>query len=169
MRPIIRLLLLPAVITVTASLNAATVKVTSEPADKLTDVRLAHSDEEDSLKVVLDQLTQGIQRDANRFLADDQSLAIHFTDIDLAGQFEPWHGIPMDDIRWIREIYIPRLKFDYKITNADGSIVTEGKADLTDPAFQMRTTMNEINQTTVYERRMITDWMRQFRNKDKKG
>ena len=169
MKPIIRLLLFPAVIAVTASLNAATVKVTSEPAEKLTDIRLSHSDEEDSLKVVLRQLTEGIQRDANRFLADDQSLAIHFTDIDLAGAFEPWHGFDMNDIRWIREVYLPRLKFDYKITNADGSIAGEGKADLVDSAFQMRTNINQIDQTTVYERRMITDWMRQFQNKDKKG
>jgi hypothetical protein len=172
MKTLIRLLMLPALIPVAATLNAATVKVTvtSEPADKMTDVRIANSNEEDSLKVILDQFKESLQRDAKRFLAADQTLDVHFTDIDLAGEFEPWHGLQANDIRWVRDIYIPRLKFDYKITNADGTIAAEGKANLTDPAFQMRTNIDKIDRTTAYERLMLTDWMRTFRQtKDKKG
>jgi len=169
MKTMIRLLTLAAVLPAAVVLNAAKINVSSEPADKMTDVRIAHTSDKESLSIVLDQIRKGLQRDANRFLAADQTLDIHFNDIDLAGDFEPWHRVPWDEIRWVRDFYIPRLKFDYKITNADGSVLAEGKENLVDPAFQMTGSMTLDRNETHYERQMLTDWLRQFRVKKNKS
>lgn len=168
MKPIIRLLILPVAISVAASLNAATVNVTSEAADELTDIRLSSTSEEKSLLIVLDQLKDSLTRSAKRYLAEDQTLDIHFTDINLAGEFEPWRTGAQYDIRWVREIYIPRLEFTFKITGADGAVVAEGSENLSDTAFMMRASATlDRSKATFYEGPMLNDWMRQFRKKEK--
>lgn len=174
MKPIIRLLLLLAAITVAASLNAATaavtVNVTSEKAEKLSDVRLSQTSEEKSLLIVLDDFREGLQRSAKRFLAEGQTLDIHFTDINLAGEFEPWRMGPQYDVRWVKDIYVPRLEFTYKITGADGAVVAEGEEVLMDTAFMMRATATfDRSRPTFYEMPMLNDWLRQFRVKKVKG
>jgi hypothetical protein len=167
MKPITRLLTLPAVILAAASLNAATVNVTAEDAEKLADIRLSHSSEEKSLAVVLDELREGLNRSAKRYLAEGATLDIHFTDIDLAGEFEPWRTGPQYDVRWVKEIYIPRLEFTYKLTGADGSVVAEGKESLRDTAFMMRANTALDRKVTHYESQMLSDWMRKFRKGEK--
>lgn len=167
MKPLTRLLTLPVFILAAASLNAATVNVTAEDAEKHRDIRLTQTTEEKSLEIVLDQLRDGLKRSAKRYLADGQTLDIHFTDIDLAGEFEPWRTGSQYDIRWVREIYIPRLEFTFKLTDADGTVVAEGEESLRDMAFMMRTNTNFSRGSTYYEDRMLNDWLRQFRKSDK--
>lgn len=167
MKPITRLLTLPAFILAAAGLSAATVNVTAEDAEKLADIRLSGASEEKSLPVVLDELREGLERSAKRFLAEDATLDIHFTEIDLAGEFEPWRTGPQHDVRWVRDIYIPRLEFTYKITGADGSVVAEGEETLRDMAFMMRANTALDRKVTHYETQMLNDWMRKFRTKAK--
>jgi hypothetical protein len=167
MKKLTRLLALPAVILAAASLNAATVTVTAEDADKLADIRLSGSSEEKSLPIVLDGLRESLTRSAKRYLAEDQSLDIHFTEIDLAGEFEPWRTGPEYDVRWVKDIYIPRLEFTYKITGASGAVVAEGEESLRDTAFMMRATSALERRVTYYENQMLHDWLRKFRKSEK--
>jgi hypothetical protein len=162
-----RQLILAAAVSFAATLNAATVNVTAGEAEEMRDVRVSHADDEKGLEIVLDQFRDHLKRSAKRYLAEDQTLDIHFTDIDLAGEFEPWHGSPMNDIRWVKSIYIPRLEFDYTISNADGTVVAEGSEKLSDTSFQLKSTFNNSQSNTYYEREMLDDWMRQFRTKAK--
>jgi hypothetical protein len=167
MKTITRFLTLPAVILAAASLNAATVNVTAEDADKLRDIRLSHSSEEKSLPIVLDELREGLERSAKRYLAEGQTLDIHFTEIDLAGEFEPWRSGPEYDVRMVKDIYIPRLEFTYKITAADGSVVAEGEESLQDTAFMMRASSSLERKVTHYETPMLNDWLRKHRKTGK--
>lgn len=167
MKPITRLLTLPAFILAAASLNAATVNVTAEDAEKLTDIRLSHSSEDRSLPVVLDELRDGLTRSAKRYLGEGATLDIHFTDIDLAGEFEPWRSGAQYDVRWVKEIYLPRLEFTYKITGADGKVVAEGEETLRDTAFMMRANTSLDRKITHYETQMLNDWLRKFRKSEK--
>lgn len=167
MKPLIRLMALPAVIFAVASLNAVTVNVTAEDAEKHRDIRLTHATEEKSLDIVLDELRQGLERSAKRYLAEGQTLDIHFTNIDLAGEFEPWRTGPAYDIRWVKDIYIPRLDFTFNLTDADGTVVAEGEESLRDMAFMLRASTNFLRGVTYYENHMLNDWMRQFRKSNK--
>lgn len=163
MKTAFRLLMLSAMFPIAATLNAAKVNVTSVDADKLTDINVSGASAKASLAVVLDDFREHLNRTAKRYLADDQTLDIHFTDIDLAGEMEPWRNPPLNDVRWVKDIYLPRLKFDYKITNADGSVAAEGSENLSDMAFQMTSGPSIDRSITKYESRMLADWLRQFR------
>ncbi|HUG10770.1 MAG TPA: DUF3016 domain-containing protein [Opitutaceae bacterium] len=168
MKSIIRLLALPVAIAVATTLNAATIKLSSVEAEKLSDIRLSHAGEEASLKAVLSELGKDLNRVAKRYLAEDQTLEIHFTNIDLAGEFEPWRSGNQQDVRIVKSIYIPRLEFTYTLTGADGTIVAEGSERLSDMSFQDRlSTSSERSKSTFYEREMLEDWMRTLRKQVK--
>jgi len=167
MKAILRFTLIPAALALATVLSGAKVNVTSEDAEKMRDVRITNMTEEASLEIVLRQLGERLERDAKRFLAEDQTLDIHFTDIDLAGDFEPWHPYPRSEIRWIKAIYIPRLEFTYKVTDKDGNVITEGSEKLSDSAFQMRISRLSTSESTYYEQEMLSSWMRQTFGKKK--
>ncbi|MSU45818.1 MAG: DUF3016 domain-containing protein [Lacunisphaera sp.] len=62
---------------------------------------------------VLAQLKEHILLIAPRYLAQGQQLEISVTNVDLAGEFEPWRGMDFDRIRMVREIYPPRMELNF--------------------------------------------------------
>ncbi len=159
-----RLLVLAAAVLVPALLPArdgdrpgGSARVTFLEPAKFTDVRLSGSTEERSREVVLEQLQKHLAGLARRALPAGQTLEVEFSDIDLAGQFEPWRGPQLSDVRFVREIYPPRLVFKYKLVDAAGATLAEGSEKLTDLAFtyQMR---NLDRDETHYEKTLLGDW-----------
>ena len=61
-------------------------------------------------------------------------------------------------MRIVKSIYPPRLNFSYKITDAAGKTVKEGKEDLRDLAFEMRLT-SDRQDTLRYEKDILRDWI----------
>ena len=59
----------------------------------------------------LEMLRRYLTEVADSYIPDGCKLTMTFTDIDLAGDFEPWRGPQADDIRIIRDIYPPNFKF----------------------------------------------------------
>ena len=43
------------------------------------------------------------------------ALEIQVTNIDLAGEFEPWRGPQFDRIRIMRDIYAPRFELTFRL------------------------------------------------------
>ena len=64
---------------------------------------------------------------ADRVLPAGQQLHVTIQDITLAGSFEPWHvhAPGLDDARFVKDIYPPRLKLHYTLMASDGSILRE--------------------------------------------
>ena len=58
-----------------------------------------------------------------RYLAPHQSLIIDVTDLDLAGEYEP--RLRSYDVRVMRDVYPPRIKIHYRLTE-NGHSVVEG-------------------------------------------
>jgi Protein of unknown function (DUF3016) len=108
---------------------------------------------------LLDQLAQSVQQEVRRALRPGERFAITFTDIDLAGDYEPWRRPGLDDVRIVKDIYPPRLQFSYRLTDADGNAVSEGKEELLDLAFSMRSGIGR-DQPLYYEKGMLRDWVR---------
>jgi len=97
---------------------------------------------------------------AARILAPGQRLEIDVTDVDLAGEYEPWRSGSLRDVRIVKNIYPPRIDLSFKLYGADGSVLREGERKLRDPAFFQRTPLN--NQDSLrYEKAMIDRWLRQ--------
>jgi DUF3016 family protein len=103
----------------------------------------------------LEMLKRHIVKQAASRLADDQTLAVRVTDVDLAGDF-PRRGA--NDIRVVRDIYPPRIDLDFRLTGADGKVVKEGKRNLRDNAFMMSTT-RYLNDELRFEKALIDDWL----------
>lgn len=92
-------------------------------------------------------------------------LDITITDIKRAGEYEPWHGPRGHDIRVVKDIYPPRIRFNYVWTGANGQVIEQGEKRLIDSAFLTSTLQINDSDQLRYEKRMIDDWTRgQFRD-----
>jgi len=100
-----------------------------------------------------------IAQRAEHLLPPDQLLQVTIDDIKLAGAFEPWQGPAAQDIRFLKDIYPPRMDLHYRLTAADGSVIREGTSRLRDLAYLQHTVPTSTDQLR-YDKRMIDDWLR---------
>lgn len=138
--------------------------ITAEYPDvtEFTDFSLSGLSEEKTLKIFQAELEPVLEKLAKKYLAEDESLVIRFTDIDMAGDIQPWRNRHNADIRYVEAIYPPRLKFTYVRTGQDGVVLDEGEASLSDLAFQMNATasIRAHNENFFFETTLLEDWMR---------
>ena len=112
-------------------------------------------DADEYLKPLKDYITQR----AARILAPGQRLDIVVTDVDRAGEYEPWHGPDFHDIRIIKDVYPPRIDLDFTLYGADGEVLRQGSRKLRDAAFLDRgTTTGEGS--LRYEKALVDRWLR---------
>ena len=96
---------------------------------------------------------------ASSRLQDGQKLEVRFTDIDLAGDFEPQLGPDFNGVRIIKDIYSPKIDLEFKLTGADGKVLSEGKRKLRDP-FYLGRLVPAHNEPLCYEKDILNDWLR---------
>lgn len=102
---------------------------------------------------------------AAKDLKPGQTLDVRFTDMDRAGEYEPWHGPSTDHIRIMKDIYPPRLTFDFTLRDADGRVVDQGQRKLTDMSYLMGARPMDSDPLR-FEKRMIDQWAgRELNNK----
>lgn len=106
----------------------------------------------------LSSLKKHVEQRVDRVLPVGQQLEITFTDIKLAGQFEPWRGPQFDDVRIVKDIYPPRIELRFVLKSADGIVPDEGERTLRDPGFLSRSIAN-TSDPLRYEKRMLDDWI----------
>ncbi|MDI1318859.1 MAG: DUF3016 domain-containing protein [bacterium] len=137
------------------------VKVVFDHPENYTDLKDSGMDMDNARgrEYFLPLLKEHLEKEAGRRLAPGQKLIITFTDIDLAGDFEPWRGPQLSDVRIVKEIYLPRLKLTFQLTDADGRVSKEGERKLTDLAYQMRITRAFRDDPLRYEKDILDDWL----------
>ena len=96
------------------------------------------------------------ERLAKRHLADHQTLLITITELDLAGEFEPWR-VNLHDVRFMRTVTWPRMQFTYEVLER-GQIVISGAADLKDMNYLRGSHRYSRGGRMHYERRMLSEW-----------
>ncbi len=129
--------------------------------DKFTDVRdSAFSDDEKARNATLGELRTYIVRQAGRLLSPGQQLKITVTDVDLAGDFEPWRGGQWADVRIVKEIYPPEIKLAYQLTSEDGTVLKQGDRELRDMSFMMTLSIDR-NDPLRFEKDMLDSWLRE--------
>ena len=82
-----------------------------------------------------------------------------FTDIDLAGEFEPQRGPNFDRVRIMKNIYAPRFDLEFKLTGADGKVLNEGKRTLRD-SYYMDRMIADKSDPLCYDKDILNDWLR---------
>jgi hypothetical protein len=107
----------------------------------------------------LKPLKDYIAQRASRILAPGQRMDIEVTDVDRAGEYEPWRGPRFNDVRVVKDIYPPRIDLDFTLYGADGKVLREGSRKLRDASFLSRN--SAANQDPLrYEKSLIDLWLR---------
>ncbi|MBD8899553.1 DUF3016 domain-containing protein [Rhodanobacter sp. DHG33] len=97
---------------------------------------------------------------AGKMLPPGERLDIVITDIDRAGNFEPWRPYPMRDVRIVKDIYPPRIDLHFQLLDASGKVIREGARKLRDPGFMYDGLAMPGNDTLRYEKGLIDRWLR---------
>jgi hypothetical protein len=140
--------------------GAARITVLFEHPEKFTDVKDSFVGTDKGRDDLLGEIKQFIESRASSCMREDQCLEIKFTDIDLAGDFEPSHGPGFDRVRLMKGVYPPRLTFEFKLTDATGRVLSQGKRRLTDQTYQMRLLRPGSEDDSLrYEKDLLIDWM----------
>lgn len=105
------------------------------------------------------QLAEHVRDAAEGRLPPGERLEVEITDIERAGDFEPWRTRG-DDIRIMRDVYPPRISLRFRRLDAGGAVVAEGERDLSDPAFLMNSSIGGQSDPLRFEKRLIDHWLR---------
>lgn len=100
-----------------------------------------------------------IEQRATRILENGQRLDIEVTDVDLAGEYEPWRGPDFRDVRIIKDVYPPRIDLSFTLYGSDGKVMREGSRTLRDVGFLSRSSLTSQD-TLRYEKNLIDLWLR---------
>jgi disulfide oxidoreductase YuzD len=136
--------------------KSADVSVAFHEPRKFTDVRSHFGGDTD--EHYLDMLAAHLKRIAPRHLAPGMKLEVTFTDIDLAGDFIPGDA-RSQDVRIIKDIYIPRQKLMFKVVDANGQVVAEGERRLTDLNFMNNASIIGRNEPLFHDKALLSDWI----------
>lgn len=107
----------------------------------------------------LERLRKYVVAEAGKRLPPGDTLDVRITDIKRAGDFEPWHGPQLQDVRFMKDVYPPRIDLSYTLKGADGSVIGEGDKALRDPGFMNRGVRRSADDPLRYEKRLIDDWL----------
>lgn len=132
------------------------VSVAFHESDKFTDARSSFNGGTD--EHYLDTLAKHLKKAAARQLAPGQKLEVTFTDIDLAGDFIPTNP-SAQDVRVIKDIYIPRQKITFRLLDEQGQVIKEGERRLTDLNFMNNAGLIGRNEPLFHDKALLTDWV----------
>lgn len=147
--------------------DAARVRVKWAPDDQLTEVR-QNSQHRGYMRPAQWQKALGdyLRLRAERLLPAGQSLDVTIDDIKLAGEFEPWRGPSLQDVRILKDLYPPRIDLHFRLLDANGATLREGSAKLRDFAYLQRALPND-NDPLRYDKNLLGNWLSSEFRRDK--
>jgi hypothetical protein len=133
--------------------------------EKFTDARRA--DFKPNSEALLEALAKFMQEMGEETLPADMNLDIKVTDVDLAGDFEPWRGPQFDHVRVTNQLYPPRITLEFRVFDVQGQVIQNGKRTLTDLDYQLRT-FYPMDDYLRYEKDLLRDWFHREFDKQRK-
>jgi hypothetical protein len=113
----------------------------------------------DAPRGALIELKPWIERLASELLPAGQRLAITVTSVDLAGEFEPLRRPPYSAVRIMRDVYPPRVELQFRLTDASGAVIAEGRRRLENVAFHDTATVRSTDPLR-YDKALWNAWLR---------
>lgn len=135
------------------------VEVTFVASENFTDVKDDALDTGRGRDFLLAQLKEYIQSRGPRYLGEAQRLEIKVTNVDLAGEFEPWRGSGFDTVRIMRDIYPPRMMLEFRLFDSQGRVVAEGSRQLQELSY-LELLSVRTDDRLRYDKEMINNWFR---------
>ena len=140
------------------SASAGEAKVVWQDPDGYTDIRPGNQ----SIKSMRSGIEKSIGGEFSELagqLPEGYVLDVTVTDLDLAGEIDPIPTRSMDQIRVLKDIYFPRMTFDYRLTGSDGAVLlAEQKVELKDMQYLSNMRVTRSSEAFYSERRMVRDW-----------
>lgn len=92
---------------------------------------------------------------ADHFKETDLTIDIKFTDIDLAGETR----FNMQEIRVLKDVYIPRMSFEYVIKDLTGNVVLADTVDIKGMGYLTKSLFGrEAHSLIGYDKRMLIEY-----------
>lgn len=137
------------------------VQVDFANSSKYRDINLDSMGSRKGRQIVLNKIRDVFRSEAQKFMPSGYALEVQVLDIDLAGEYEP-ERFPNDNVRIDKEIYPPRIRFDYRIYDDSGSLIGEGSERLSDLGYLQNSVRPlRSNSEIAYDvSTLIRDWMK---------
>ncbi len=126
--------------------------------EQFRDAYYTNAKTEKSRQIILDDLQKFIVEQASRSLKEGENLEIRVTEVDMAGEFEPWTDSP--NVRHIRSPYFAYIAFGYKLTGADGKVIKEDDNVRLTNQLLTPPTIPDRDEMEPYLRQSLRDWFR---------
>jgi len=139
-----------------ASVQAADVNVTWKSPEKYRDIYPGTQGKKRFRESTFKTLENHLLKLA-KALPESQTLTIEVTDVDLAGDV---HSSGLRQIRVIKDLYFPRIKFSFQLTNAEKETIQSGHVNLKDMNFMIRSRLRYKNKTLGYEKQLLDGWFK---------
>lgn len=115
----------------------------------------------------VETLAEYLRTQASKQLPPGQKLDVTITDIKRAGDYEPWHGPRLDDVRVMRDIYPPRITLQFTLTDANGQVIDQGERKLSDSGYLLNSSLPNNTDPLRYEKRLLNEWVRRELQSDR--
>jgi hypothetical protein len=134
------------------------VEVAFDHPENFTDVKDDAMGTDKGRDVILHDLSAYLVDRATSYIPAGDVLSVTFTDIDLAGDFEPWRGPEWSNVRVVKSIYPPALKFRWSVREASGKVLRQGSESIRDLSFDLRIPPDSTDPRR-YEKAILSDWI----------
>lgn len=109
----------------------------------------------------LEPLKAYLVKGATRMLVAGDRLQVKITDIKLAGAYEPWRGPQARYIRYMKDIYPPRIDLDFTLIGPNGNVLREGSRKLRNVGYlTSQLTVPGQNDPLRYDKALLESWLR---------
>lgn len=109
----------------------------------------------------LEPLKAYLVKRATKMLPPGQRLQVSITDLRLAGGYERWHGPDLMHVRFMKDIYPPRLDLDFKLVDSNGQVLREGSRKLSNLGYlQSGVSGVRSSDPLRYDKALIDSWLR---------
>ena len=146
-------------VTVGAGSNTTT-DIAFVNADDFADIRTSRISNDKSQQRVLDTIRETFVKSASKRLPDGYRLEVQVRDVDLAGDQSEMTST-FGDYRVMRDIYPPRISFDYVVKDAGENVVASGSESLTDLHYlnNLRTNSITSDDRGAFVKELVRDWV----------
>lgn len=115
-------------------------------------------------KAYISELTAFMEERLDNMIAPGHTLQVVITDVDMAGEFEPWRRGGFDDTRVVKDLYPPRIDLSFRLVDEAGNTVREGDRKLRDLGF-MYAARPLDSDPLRHEKKLLASWIRkEFRD-----
>lgn len=137
---------------------SAEVKTDFVDVESFTDFTVGHGNETQAQKMFERELQRAGRLQS--VVGKNRVLELTFTDIDMAGDIQPWRNRDNADIRYVESVYPPRMSFSYVLKDSDGKEIASGEDSIRDLSFDFGIQPISNYDSFRYEIEMLTDWAR---------